>query len=126
MYIFLGVMSSATKADSRTHMVGQLVLALTEVCRHIVNRGWERAELAATIHAQLVFSVLLIIAAIVFELILRGRVAAQFQHADAESLVSSFRTLLGGISDAELLLNDELKIEASTGLSRILLSGRSG
>mmetsp|Transcript_19978 Transcript_19978/g.46879 ORF Transcript_19978/g.46879 Transcript_19978/m.46879 type:complete len:548 (-) Transcript_19978:82-1725(-) len=110
-------------ADSRTHMVGQLVLALTEVCRHIVNRGWERAELAATIHAQLVFSVLLIIAAIVFELILRGRVAAQFQHADAESLVSSFRTLLGGISDAELLLNDELKIEASTGLSRILLSG---
>ncbi|CAE7697458.1 unnamed protein product [Symbiodinium sp. CCMP2592] len=110
-------------ADSRTHIVGQLVLALTEVCRHIVNRGWERAELTATIHAQLVFSGLLIIAAVVFELILRGRVAAQFQHADAEALVSSFRTLLGGISDAELLLNDELKIEASTGLSRILLSG---
>lgn len=109
--------------DSRTHTVAQLVLALTEVCRHIVNRGWERTELTATIHAQLVFSGLLIIAAIVFELILRGRVAAQFQHADAESLVSSFRTLLGGICDAELLLDDKLKIEAGTGLSRILLSG---
>ncbi|CAE7235422.1 unnamed protein product [Symbiodinium natans] len=108
--------------DRQTHMDGQLLLALTEVCRHIVNRGWERTELFATIHAQVVFSGLLIIAAIVFEITLRGRVAAQFQRADAETLVSSFRTLLRGICDAELLLNDRLKIEAGTGLSRILLS----
>ena len=111
--------------DGRTHVCGQLVLALSEVCRHVLNHGWEPMALVLTIHGQLIFSGLLVISAIVLEFTLRGRVAAQFQHSDAESLVSSFRTLLRGISDAELLLDDKLRIEASTGLSHILLSGNA-
>ena len=109
--------------DSRVHIPGQVVVCLSEICRHVVHNGWDETSLPHTVCAQLVFSGLLITASISAESQLRGRLSAQLQIADAESLVSSFRMLLRGISDAELLLNGNFEIQAGTGLDRILLSG---
>ncbi|CAE7022044.1 unnamed protein product [Symbiodinium natans] len=110
--------------DSRVHIPGQVVVCLSEICRHVVHNGWDETSLPHTVCAQLVFSGLLITASISAESQLRGRLSAQLQIADAESLVSSFRMLLRGISDAELLLNGNFEIQAGTGLDRILLSGK--
>ena len=109
--------------DSRVHIPGQLILCISEICRHIVTHGWEQTPLAHTVVAQLVFSGLVITASITMESQLRARLSAQLQNADAESLISSFRVLLRGISDAELLLNGKFEIQAGTGLDRMLLSG---
>ena len=41
---------------------------------------------------------------------LRGRIEAQLDTADAESLLGSFRRLLRGVCDGELLLDGQMKV----------------
>lgn len=51
------------------------------------------------------------IASLIFlDLALRGRIEAQLDTADAESLLGSFRRLLRGVCDGELLLDGQMKV----------------
>ena len=60
-------------------------------------------------------------ASLVLESILRQRLEADLQRADAESIVAGFRAVLRGVCDGELLLDGDLNIqEGMSCLSRLL------
>lgn len=65
------------------------------------------------------------------DLLLRGRVVAKLDSADAESLVSSFRRMLRGVCDGELLLDSQMKVAQESDclknliLTDVSLMGRS-
>ena len=56
------------------------------------------------------FTLANICASCVLELWVRSRIKASLETADAEALVSSFRRMLRGVSDGEVLLDNDLKI----------------
>ena len=106
--------------DSRVHVPGQLMMFLAETGRYFTLNNWDSAALEF-VAAQFVTSMLIIAASVVHEHTLRERLSAQFRHVDAESMISSFRTLLRGVCDAEILLDEQLRIhDAGAGLDRLL------
>ena len=106
--------------DSRVHIPGQLAIVLAETIRYLASHSWGFAALEF-VGVQFAFAMIVIAASIVHEHTLRERLSAQFRHVDAESLISSFRTLLRGVCDAEMLLDGQLRIQdAGAGLNRIL------
>ena len=56
------------------------------------------------------FTLTNICASCVLELWVRARIEASLETADAEALVSSFRRMLRGVSDGEVLLDNDFKI----------------
>lgn len=60
--------------------------------------------------SELTFTLANIFASCVLELWVRARVVATLQTADAESLVSSFRRMLRGVCDGEVLLDHNFEI----------------
>ena len=106
--------------DSRVHVPGQMAMFVFEAGRYFALRGWDSAA-AEFLSYQFVCTMLIIAASVVHEDTLRERLSAQFRHVDAESMISSFRTLLRGICDGEILLDENMRIQdGGTGLNRLL------
>ena len=57
------------------------------------------------------------------DLTLKSRIEAQIRHKDSDSLVSSFRRMLRGVCDGEVLLDSDLKVAVeSEGLKHLLMA----
>ena len=96
--------------DSSVHIPGQLGICVTEILRLGMSKGWNN-QIIDAVGAQVVFSGVLITSSVALEYTVRQSLQAQQKYSDAESLVASFRTVLGGTCDADLLLNGALQIQ---------------
>ncbi|CAE7335161.1 unnamed protein product, partial [Symbiodinium sp. CCMP2456] len=99
----------ACYCDSTVHVPGQAALALAEIVGFAASSGLQSVSVEVVAH-PLLKALILIFCSVVLESTMREGVAAQFRGADAESMVTSFRTMLKGLSDAELLLDESLQI----------------
>lgn len=52
----------------------------------------------------------MVASAIFIDVVLKGRIEALLDTADAESLVTSFRKMLRGVCDGEVLLDSDLRV----------------
>ena len=56
---------------------------------------------------QMCLTLMIMATSVVHEHTLRSRKSAEIRHVDAESMISSFRRLLRGVCDAEMLLDEQ-------------------
>ncbi|CAK9058402.1 unnamed protein product [Durusdinium trenchii] len=75
--------------------------------------------------SQLFIFVVSISSSLVFDLLLRGRIRARFHTADAESLVTSFRRVLRGVCDGEVLLASQMNV-AQESLKHLTSASKAG
>lgn len=88
-----------------------IVYCAVEVCTYlIVLQDMTPTSMASILLANVTFSLGNIFASCILDLWVRSRIEALLQTADAESLLSSFRRMLRGVCDGEVLLDDQLKI----------------
>ena len=111
----------ACLCDRNVHIPGQLALALTEIFQSAASAGWQGLS-ADIVGSPLLSALILIFSVVVLENTMREGLAAQFRGADAESMVASFRRMLRGLSDAELLLDESLQVVDDDDLLRGLLA----
>ncbi|CAE7742970.1 unnamed protein product [Symbiodinium sp. CCMP2592] len=107
----------ACYCDSTVHVPGQAALALAEIVCIAASSGLQSVSVEL-VAAPLLKALILIFSSVVLESTMKEGVAAQFRGADAESMVTSFRTMLKGLSDAELLLDESLQITDDDDLLR--------
>lgn len=72
---------------------------------------------------QLFMSTFTAIFSLSIDSMLKGRICALLETADAESLVSSFQRMLHGVCDGEVLLDSDMKVaQESEGLKHLILT----
>ncbi|CAE7436222.1 unnamed protein product [Symbiodinium natans] len=99
----------ACYCDRTVHIPGQVALALAQILQLAASRGWQGIS-ANVVVTPLLTALILTFCLVVLENTLKEGLAAQFRGTDAESLVASFRTMLRGLCDADLLLDESLTI----------------
>ncbi|CAE7941348.1 unnamed protein product [Symbiodinium sp. KB8] len=114
--------------DSKVHVPGQIAMLLAEVGRFFAAHGrdGEVREFVEFLASAFGFTMIVITASVLYEHTIRERFSAQFRHVDAEQMIASFRTLLHGVCDAEILLDGQLRIlDEGAGLKRLLSTSES-
>ncbi|CAK8997586.1 unnamed protein product [Durusdinium trenchii] len=90
-----------------------------------------RTELGPLFYTQVFVLIQTIAFSIIIDMALRGRIYAKLDTADAESLVSSFRRVLRGACDGEVLLDSQMNVAQESEclkhliLTDVSLKGRS-
>jgi len=114
--------------DNKVHVPGQIALLLTEVCRFFADHGRDGTvmEFVEFLASMIGFAMIISTASVLYEHTIRERFSAQFRHVDAEQMIASFRTLLHGVCDAEILLDGQLRVlDDGAGLKRLLSTSES-
>ena len=101
----------------------QLVHSAAEFAVHLSYFEMHRVHMGLLLIAQF-FTFAIHIACMAFiDVVLRQRINAQLETADAESLVSSFRRMLRGVCDGEVLLDGQMNVaQESEGLRHLILT----
>ncbi|CAK8997541.1 unnamed protein product [Durusdinium trenchii] len=82
-----------------------------------------RTELGPLFYTQVFVLIQTIAYSIIIDMALRGRIYAKLDTADAESLVSSFRRVLRGACDGEVLLDSQMNVvQESECLKHLILT----
>eukprot|EP00913_Durusdinium_trenchii_P035658 g33367.t2 len=110
--------------DPKITIPFQVLYTLVEVFLHVwVIEGDILVQLTSFASGQLFILVETIASSIFIDLGLRGRFYAQLDTADAESLLSSFRRVLRGVCDGDVLLDSEMNVaQDSQCLRHLILS----
>ena len=101
----------------------QLVHSAAEFAVHLSYFEMNRVHMGLLLIAQF-FTFAIHIACMAFiDVVLRQRINAQLETADAESLVSSFRRMLRSVCDGEVLLDGQMNVaQESEGLKHLILT----
>eukprot|EP00913_Durusdinium_trenchii_P009210 g8658.t1 len=101
----------------------QLVHSAAEFAVHLSYFEMHRVHMGLLLIAQF-FTFAIHIACMAFiDVVLRQRINAQLETADAESLVSSFRRMLRSVCDGEVLLDGQMNVaQESEGLKHLILT----
>ena len=111
----------AMYVDCTLHVPGQIALAINEILASLASNGWQSFT-GDDLGTPVLFACIQIFSALVLENTMRESLSSRFRCTDAESLVSSFRKMLRGVSDAEILLDDSLHIQDDSAVLAGLLS----
>ncbi|CAK9022810.1 unnamed protein product [Durusdinium trenchii] len=109
----------------------QVLYTATETSMYFFVFDRNTLELGPLCVSQFFILVSTVASSIFIDLLLRGRLYALFETADAESLVSSFRRVLRGACDGEVLLDGQMNVAQESEclkhliLTNVSLKGRS-
>ena len=109
----------------------EVLYAATEVFVYLSFLGEANVQFLLACLGQLVILIMTVASSFLLNLALRGRIHALLDAANAESLVSSFRRVLRGLCDGEVLLDSEMNVSQESEclkhliLTDVSLKGRS-
>ncbi|CAE7704739.1 Mcat, partial [Symbiodinium microadriaticum] len=107
---------AAVALNTRLSFPWQLLLSVGQIWSLFKSPGGLHHP-GFSIFLQCVVLGLTILGSYTLETCVRSNIRAQFHGSDAESLMVSFRQLLRGICDGEVLLDSNLRIHSICGMS---------
>ena len=99
----------------------QFLYTLGEISVYFVVFEPSRVHLGSLFISQFFMIAINIASSVYFDLLLRRRIYALLDTADAESLVSSFRQMLRGVCDGEVLLDSHMNVAQESDCSKHLI-----
>ncbi|CAK9091757.1 unnamed protein product [Durusdinium trenchii] len=117
--------------DPRTSIPFQVLYTTAQVFVYLICVEEQGLELELLCFTQLFVFVVATASSLFIDMALRGRIYAQLDSADAESLVSGFRRVLRGACDGEVLLDNHMNVAQESEclkhliLTDVSLKGRS-